>query len=98
MRCLFFEIYLTLRHCIPIKRLIFARGLRHDTAFCSAGVSASLAALPARYLGTISAPDQASAITKAIEFFHIAEHLRFRVAAEQIIETQERVPAKAHRR
>jgi hypothetical protein len=52
---------------------------------------------PARYLGTISAPDQASAMTKAIEFFHIAENLRFRVAAEQIIEAPERVPAKAHR-
>jgi hypothetical protein len=35
-------------------------------------------------------------VTKAIEFFHIAEELRFRVAAEQIIEARE--PAKARRR
>jgi hypothetical protein len=51
---------------------------------------------PARYLGTISAPDQATAIVKAIEFFGVAEHLAFRVAAEQIIEA--RKPAKARRR
>jgi len=57
-----------------------------------------LGRIPARYLGTITAPDQESAVTKAIEFFCIAEELRFRVAAEQIIETPERVPAKAHRR
>jgi hypothetical protein len=49
---------------------------------------------PARYLGAVSAPDQASAMTKAIEFFGIAENLRFRVAAEQIIEAPE--PARAH--
>jgi hypothetical protein len=33
-------------------------------------------------------------MTKALEFFGIAENLRFRVAAEQIIEAPE--PARAH--
>jgi len=49
---------------------------------------------PARYLGTISAPSQAAAIEKGIEFFGISEGQRFRVVAEQVVEAGPRTPSK----
>src|SRR5262245_35534622 len=50
---------------------------------------------PARYLGTLSAPSQAAAIEKGVEFFGISEEQRFRLVAEQIIEAGAPTPLKS---
>jgi hypothetical protein len=50
---------------------------------------------PARYLGTISAPSQAAAIEKGIEFSVIGEEQRFRLVAELVVEAAARTPSKA---
>ena len=39
---------------------------------------------PARSLGTVTAPDEASAVVKAIEFFCIEPTLQFRVVAVRL--------------
>ena len=46
---------------------------------------------PARSLGIITAPDdEAAARTKAIEYFHIEEALKFRVVATKLEKVKER--------
>jgi hypothetical protein len=49
---------------------------------------------PAVPLGTVTAPDEATARQQAIDFYGIAENQRFRVVAVQIAE-QMKKPAKA---
>ena len=59
---------------------------------CIGGVSVSSARPQlARSLGIITAPDdEAAARTKAIEYFHIEEALKFRVVATKLEKVKER--------
>jgi hypothetical protein len=44
---------------------------------------------PARSLGTIAAPDEAAAKTKAIEYFHIEPEHQFRVVVAKVGKAKE---------
>ena len=46
--------------------------------------------IPARSLGVIVAPDQASATTKAIDYFRIESTQRFRVVAMQLDKVEQK--------
>jgi hypothetical protein len=50
---------------------------------------------PARSLGTVAAPNELSAVTKAIEFFQIEPAMRFRIVAVKVDEAKPRAKAKA---
>jgi len=50
---------------------------------------------PARYLGTVTARDHATAVSESIELFGIAETMRFRVVAEKIVEAPTCAPTRA---
>jgi hypothetical protein len=43
---------------------------------------------PARALGTVAAPDEQSAVTRAIEFFQIDVAMQFRVVAVKLAEAR----------
>jgi hypothetical protein len=43
---------------------------------------------PARALGTVTAPDEASAVSKAIEFFQVEPAMQFRVVAVKVAEAK----------
>jgi hypothetical protein len=44
---------------------------------------------PARPIGTVMAPDEQSAVTRAIEFFQIEPAMQFRVVAVKIVDAKE---------
>jgi hypothetical protein len=50
---------------------------------------------PARPLGTVSAPDEPAAVTRAIEFFQIEPAMHFRVVAVKVVEAKEPRRTKA---
>ena len=50
--------------------------------------------IPARSLGVIVAPDQASATTKAIDYFRIESTQRFRVVAMQLDKVEQKARSK----
>jgi hypothetical protein len=43
---------------------------------------------PARTLGTVAAPDEPSAMTRAIEFFQVEPAMQFRVVAVKVEEAK----------
>jgi hypothetical protein len=50
---------------------------------------------PARALGTVAAPDEASATAKAIEFFQIEPAMQFRVVAVKVEDKKAKATVKS---